>query len=124
MCDNYKVGPRWHITVDGIVMSREQTTLARWNSRCAIIILLSALGGDFPTAGNGGIGYAGGTANGAGVDVTPQDENFHYGPGGRITFTSQVGRCTGYDVEAAYEGINNWNSSVVFPKEGFLRHRS
>ena len=32
-------------------------------------------------------------------------------------------RCTGYDVQAVYEGINNWNASVVFPKDAPFQHR-
>jgi hypothetical protein len=54
-----------------------------------------------------------GTAGAAGF------ENFSEGPGGRITFMSQVGRCTGWDLQAAYEGINDWNASIVFPKTTF-----
>ena len=42
--------------------------------------------------------------------------NSAHGPGGRITFTSQIARCAGYDVQAVYEGINDWNASIVFPK--------
>ena len=58
-----------------------------------------------------------GTAVGGGTDMAPETENFHDAPGGRITFSSQVCGCTGYDLEAVYEGLDNWNSSVVFPKE-------
>jgi hypothetical protein len=49
----------------------------------------------------------------------PVFEDFDYGPGGRITFTSQVGRCTGWDVMGVYEGIIDWNASVVFEKEDY-----
>ncbi len=111
MCDNYKVGPRWHVTVDGIVMSREQTTLSA---------LEAQMRADNTFMSIDGTAYGGGTSDSANVLLTPQDEDFHYGPGGRVTFTSQVGRCTGYDIEVAYEGINNWNASVVFPKESLL----
>ena len=27
LCDNYRIGPRWHVTVDGIVMHRDSTDL-------------------------------------------------------------------------------------------------
>jgi hypothetical protein len=117
MCDNYKVGPRWHITVDGIVMSREQTTLSSLEAQMRANNTFMGAGGNPAT---GGIDYAGGTSDSAGALLTPQDENFHYGPGGRVTFMSQVGRCTGWDLQAVYEGINNWNASVVFPKEALL----
>jgi hypothetical protein len=44
---------------------------------------------------------------------------FDHAPGGRITFTSQCGRCTGWDIMCAYEGIEKWNSSITFQKEDF-----
>ncbi len=96
MCDNYRVGPRWHITVDGMVMSREKTDLG------ALTLFMSDPG--YPIQG------------GIGVEL-PATENFSYGPGGRISFTSQIARCVGYDVQAVYEGINDWNASIVFPKQ-------
>jgi hypothetical protein len=102
LCDNYKIGPRWHVTVDGLVMHREQTDLT------ALVAQMRAdntfMSGD-------------GTAVGGGTDMPPESENFHYAPGGRVTFTSQISRCAGYDVQAVYEGINDWNADVVFPKE-------
>ncbi len=98
LCDNYKVGPRWHVTVDGLVMSRDTTDL---------IALAAAMPGSFPADAPSGIPE--------GVD--PAFENFSYGPGGRVTFASQVSRCVGYDLQAVYEGINDWNASIVYPKE-------
>jgi hypothetical protein len=101
ICDNWKVGPRWHVTVDGMVMSREETDLAALEAQ--MIANNTFMSGDGTAAGGGTVG-------------TPQTEQFDYGPGGRITFTSQIARCAGYDVQAVYEGINDWNSSIVFPK--------
>jgi hypothetical protein len=91
MCDNWRIGPRWHITVDGIVMSREHTDLLALANQMV--------------------------ANDVNGTVSPAGfENFGEGPGGRVSFMSQVGRCVGWDLQAAYEGINNWNASIVFPK--------
>lgn len=115
MCDNWKIGPRWHITVDGMVMSREQANLGALQAQMITNNTFMEVGAGPNTTE--AIGYGGGTFNSLGTELTPQNENFHYGPGGRITFTSQVGRSVGYDVEAAYEGINNWNASIVYPKE-------
>ncbi len=104
LCDNYKVGPRWHITVDGMVMHRESTDLnALWTQMMANDLTGTVVD---PTAMPL-------------VGLTPELEQFDHGPGGRITFTSQVARCTGYDVQAVYEGINDWNASIVFPKQTF-----
>lgn len=94
LCDNYKVGPRWHVTVDGLVMSREKTDLLDLSDT-----MFANLPGGIPE------------------DSDPAFEQFSYGPGGRITFASQVSQCAGYDLQAVYEGINDWNASVVYPKE-------
>ncbi|HVT27457.1 MAG TPA: hypothetical protein VHE81_05505 [Lacipirellulaceae bacterium] len=104
LCDDWTVGPRWHITVDGLVMTRESTDLnALWNQMMANDLTGTVVD---PTANPL-------------VGLTPELEQFDHGPGGRITFTSQVARCTAYDVQAAYEGINDWNASIVFPKQTF-----
>jgi hypothetical protein len=96
ICDNYKVGPRWHWTFDGLVMTRDETDLNA---------LMEQMIANDPT----------GTENANGP-LSPALHQFDHGPGGRITFTSQIGRCTGYDVQAVYEGINDWNASIVYPK--------
>jgi hypothetical protein len=106
LCDNYKVGPRWHVTVDGIVLTREHTNLD---------LLTDAMPGSipgpfFPTLPQG---------NGILTNSVPALEQFSHGPGGRITFTSQIARCTGYDVQAVYEGVNDWNASIVYPVQEF-----
>lgn len=102
LCDNWKVGPGWHVTFDGMVLSREQTNLTA---------LVQQMRDSFPFMSSDG------TPAGDGTTEPPFSENFHYGPGGRITFASQIARCTGYDLQAVYEGINDWNGSLVFPKE-------
>ncbi len=95
LCDNYKVGPRWHITVDGIVLHRDSTDL---------VALAAQMQVNDPTGITNVVG-------------DPSFEQFDHGPGGRVTFTSQVGNCTCYDVQAVYEGVNDWNASIVFPKQ-------
>ncbi len=90
LCDDWKVGPRWHITVDGLVMHRDDTNLDALIDQMIVNDPATAVG-------------------------TPGTEQFGYGPGGRISFTSQVGRCANYDIQVVYEGINNWDSSIVFP---------
>lgn len=95
LCDNYRIGPRWHITVDGLVMSRQKADL-------------DALADEMED-------------NHLGAEdlENPVFVQFNHGPGGRITFTSQVARCTGWDVMCAYEGIEAWKSSITFEKEDF-----
>ena len=94
MCDNYKVGPRWHWTFDGLVMSRDATDLTA---------LLTQMNDNnaFMMGGNSGL---------------PLLEQFDHGPGGRITITSEVPRYVGYQIQAAYEGIIDWDAAIVFPK--------
>jgi hypothetical protein len=101
-CDNYRVGPRWHVTVDGMVMHREGANLD---------LLIDNMQTGFASAPN---------PPGNGIDLgigVPATEQFNNGPGGRIAFMSQVGRCTAYDVQAVYEGINDWDASIVYPKQ-------
>jgi hypothetical protein len=99
MCDDWKVGCRWHVTVDGIVLDREGANLAALATKI--------------------------NTNGAGIPIDnpltvnpltdPMFEQFDHGPGGRVTFISQVG--CGWDIQAAYEGVPEWNASVVYPKQ-------
>jgi len=94
-CDNWRVGPKWHVTVDGIVMTRYETDLEALTEE----MIDNHLGEE---------------------DLeNPTFEQFDRGPGGRITFTSQVPRYAGYQIQFAYEGIEAWNSSIVFEKEDF-----
>src|SRR4029079_7237107 len=90
-----KVGCRWHVTVDGMVMTREKADL-------------KALADEMED-----------NHQGAEDLEDPIFLNFDHGPGGRVTFTSQVGRCTCWDMMAAYEGIEAWNSSITFAREDF-----
>jgi hypothetical protein len=91
LCDDWKVGPRWHIATDGLVLSRDDANLGAL-----------AAATDVDSAGN--------------PLIDPRLDQFEYGPGGRITFMSQVPQYVGYQMYAAYEGIEEWDSSIVFPR--------
>jgi hypothetical protein len=87
-CDDWKVGPIWDVTVDGMVMTRENADLA----------VLQA-GMNPPPVGTPII-----------------TEQFDRGPGGRVYLTGLVPRNVGYQVMAGYEGIEEWNAAIVFPE--------
>ncbi len=91
LCDDWKVGCRWRVAVDGMVMTRDDADLGA---------LAAAI--DEDSAGD--------------PLVDPMLEQFDHGPGGRVTFMSQVPSYVGYQMFVAYEGIEEWNASVVYPK--------
>jgi Putative beta barrel porin-7 (BBP7) len=92
LCDDWVVGPRWDVVVEGMTMFRPKTDLG------AIVT------------------QARNNLSNPSSDLDPQFENqFDYGVGGRVDVTGHLPDCAGYWVEAAYEGINEWDSSVVFP---------
>jgi hypothetical protein len=94
-CDDWRVGCDWAVTVNGMVMSREDADLDEIEEE-----MIDNHEGEEDLEG-------------------PVQENFGFGPGGRITFTSQVPHYVGYQVQAAYEGIEAWESSIVFEIEDF-----
>ncbi len=85
-CDDWKVGPIWDVTVDGIVMTRENTDLGALEAAMA--------------------------EPGAPEVV----EQFDRGPGGRVFLTGLMPRDVGYQVFAGYEGIEEWNAAIVYPE--------
>ena len=90
-CDDWKVGPIWDVTVDGMVMTREANgSRSLRKLRCS----RSPRGDPDP-------------------EVT---EQFDRGPGGRVYLTGLVPRNVGYQVMAGYEGIEEWNAAIVFPE--------
>lgn len=90
-CDTWRVGPVWDVSVDGMVMHRDGADLAG-------IIDATDL-------------------TSFGAQQTPDFSNdFEYGPGGRLSITGKVPRWVGYRVHVGYEGIEEWNSSVIYPK--------
>jgi hypothetical protein len=90
MCDDWKVGCCWHVTVDGIVLQRDPTDLAA---------LQAGILAHDPE----------------GVTLVPTLEQFDQDPGARITFTSQVAKYTNWDVQVVYEGVPEWHASIVYP---------
>jgi hypothetical protein len=90
-CDTWEVGCRWDVAVDGMVMLREDTDL----------LALEAIMRQNSAAGT--------------VGLTPAYEQFDYTAGGRVWMTSKVPNCL-WQMHAGYEGFEEWNSSVVFPK--------
>ena len=92
MCDDWKVGCRWHVQVDGLILSREDADL-------------DAL---FDATDTNSAGGAAGR---------PQVfDQFDYSAGGRVFFTSEIPHRAGYQIQAGWEGIPEWNSSIVYPK--------
>jgi hypothetical protein len=102
LCDNWKVGCRWHVTVDGLVLHREDTDLPVLQTQ-----MIANNANNFMSSN--------GTAAAGGTVGNPDLEHFDHGPGGRVTFTSQVSQCKYFDVQAVYEGVNDWDSYIVFP---------
>jgi hypothetical protein len=96
LCDDWLVGPMWDVKVDGLAMFRPGANLA------AITSLAAKDVNDVPLTGSRAI-----------PEVS---NNFDFGAGGRVDVTGKLPRCAGYWVEGVYEGINEWNASVVFPK--------
>jgi hypothetical protein len=87
MCDTWRVGCRWHVQVDGMVMHREDTDLgAIWNE----------------------------TDNGQGIPAL--FEQFDYAPGGRVSFIGYYPKCAGYAVHTGFEGIEKWEAGIIYPK--------
>jgi hypothetical protein len=95
-CDDWSVGCRWDVAVDGMVMLREDADLA------ALEAGMRAMD-------------ATGTIDGLGGDLIPMVEQFDHGPGGRVSFISKFPHYN-WQMHAGYEGIEEWNASVVFPK--------
>jgi Putative beta barrel porin-7 (BBP7) len=94
-CDDWVVGPRWDVTVEGMTMFRPNTDLNAIANH------------DPPTNTPGGFPVS---------TFSPYESEFDWGVGGRVDITGHLPNCAGYWVEAVYEGINEWNASVVFPK--------
>lgn len=109
MCDDWKVGCKWHVTVDGMVMSHEDADLDS---------ILDQMPDAFP-AYIPNIPTSDPATPGDGIVGDPTFEQFEEEAGARITLTSQVAKFTGWDLQFVYEGIPEWNSSIVYPKQSF-----
>lgn len=91
-CDQWCVGPKWEIDGGGLFMFRDDVDWA-------------AVTAD-PNGGNG---------------ATPVlEDQFEHGMGGRVSLTGY--NDSGFGVQVAYEGINDWNATLAFePGGGDLR---
>jgi hypothetical protein len=99
-CDTWEVGCRWDVAVDGIVMRRDDTDLAA----------LAA----FANADSAGMQLDDPTTTDYLTD--PALEQFDYGVGGRVWMTSKLPKSL-WQMHFGYEGIEEWNASVVYPKQ-------
>jgi hypothetical protein len=97
-CDTWDVGCRWDVAVDGIVMMREETDLTALEN----IMRLNFAGA--------------GTQDDMMMNLVPATEQFDYAPGGRVWMTSKLPH-SDWQMHAGYEGIEEWNASIVFPKQ-------
>lgn len=87
--DDWKVGPVWNSSVDGMTLFREDVSLAALRDQAV--------------------------ANGA--PPTPDYwEQFDFGAGGRVFVTGWMPAYVGYQMQFGYEGVDEWNAAVVFPK--------
>jgi hypothetical protein len=92
MCDDWKVGCRWHVQADGLIMFR-------------------------PGANLNALRDATDTNSAGGAQGAPQVfDQFDYAAGGRVFFTSEIPHRAGYQIQAGWEGIPEWNASIVYPK--------
>ena len=93
MCDDWKVGPVWDIAVDGMVLFREDANLTALTAAT-----------DMNSVGN---------------SITPPQffDQFDYGGGARVSLIGKIPRWAGYQIQGVYEGIPEWNASIVYPKQ-------
>lgn len=110
MCDDWKVGCRWHITVDGLVWSHDDADLNSIDGQML---------GSFPAYVSNNIPTSAPPTRGDGLVNAPTFEQFEDEGGARITLTSQIAKLTGWDVQVVYEGVPEWNASIVYPKQAF-----
>jgi hypothetical protein len=90
-CDDWDVGCRWDVAVDGMVMSREDADLAALETGMRAMDITGT------------------------QSLTPFVEQLDHGPGGRVSFISKLPHYD-WQMHAGYEGIEEWSGSVVFPK--------
>ncbi len=85
-CDDWRVGPIWQVTLDGVFMTRDETN---------IDALAAAIG----------------TTTGAADSY----QQFEHGTGTRLTLTGWWPQMKGYEMQVGYLGIFNWDANVVVP---------
>lgn len=84
--DDWLVGPRWRITLDGVMLYREETDL-------------DALAGALGTT----------------LGDVEQFENFDHGAGVRLSGGAYWPQCKNYELTMAYIGVEEWNANLVLP---------
>lgn len=90
-CDNWKVGCRWETYVDGMFLFRDNANLGA----------IQSVTQPFTTGGP------------IAPDVVDQ---FDEAVGGRVSLTGYMPRWSNYNVQAAFEGVEAWNASIVYPQ--------
>lgn len=95
-CDTWKVGPVWDVSVDGMTLFRTSANLAAITAQAAF----DTNGDPLPPPDN----------------IPEFSNQFDYGGGARVFATGTLPRCAGYRLQFGYEGVEEWNASVVFPK--------
>jgi hypothetical protein len=86
--DDWMVGPRWRVAVDGVIMFREETNL-------------DALAG----------------AMGVTLADAEQYENFDHGAGIRLLVAAYWPQCKNYELVAQITAVEEWNANIVLPVE-------
>lgn len=86
--DDWFVGPRWRIALDGVIMFREKTDL-------------NALAGAIGTT----------------LADAEQYENFGHGAGVRLLAAAYWPQCKNYEMVVGFTGIEEWNANIVLPVE-------
>ncbi len=93
-CDTWKVGPVWDVSVDGLVLSRKNANLTAITAQAAFDSQGDPLVDPIPILAN----------------------QFDYGGGARVFAAGTLPQCAGYRLQFGYEGVPEWNASVVFPE--------
>jgi hypothetical protein len=92
-CDDWRVGPVWDVMVDGMTLFREDADLGALEAATAFTLAGAPL-----------------------AQPAELREQFDNSAGGRMFLTGLIPRYVGYQVQVGYEGIEEWNAAVVFPK--------
>lgn len=91
--DNWKVGPQWRATVDGVLLFRDDANLDA---------MLSEVGPIAPS-----------------VALPPLEfrDNFDHAAGVRALLTSEFPQCAGYELQVGYLGVEKWLANAYFERE-------
>jgi hypothetical protein len=92
-CDTWKVGPVWAVTVDGMTLFRDNADLTAIMHQAAF------------------------NSQGDPLGAPEVINQFDYGGGARVFAAGTLPRWAEYRLQFGYEGVQEWNASVVFPRE-------